>query len=387
MTLRIHLKRDFFQIITIILFSIMIFLKAYGDAMLANNKPLGNVDDFKYVFLVISTFICMLKVAKGGKMHNLFVNDFKNFWILIAIWTLISVAVYNNAVSPRTESIKYFIFIIMAFVYAYGLINILDEHTLQTYFKLTLMICFACYLIFEKGTALFSGNNFAMISFANSVSPFESAYAAGTSISLCAFFSYYRKNNFPWLIVSMFFCFLTFKRASVLMMFIYFFLPVLTDKDRTLRQSTVWFLGGAFVAGTVLMSFLFRYKYISIVNHYLNIDLNQLFMGRIRLYNALLQTNYKIAGLGTSLDQIHYFTNKTNGIELELVQLLLEVSVIGLIAFVTYCFSLTKRNLYCVAIIIFTLFNMLTSSSLSSPFAWIFTYLTIWCIRKSQYNK
>lgn len=382
MTFRINLKRDFLPIMNLFLFSIMILLKAYGDAMLANDKPLGTTDDFKYVLLIISTFLSMLQVVKRGKMHNIFVKDFKHFCTLISIWLLISVALSFNAKMPRIDSIKYLLFIIMAFVYAYGMINILNEDMLQTYFKMALVICFACYFIFEKGVALFSESNLVLISFADSASPFESAYAAGTSIAMCAFFSYYRKNNFLWLIVSMLFCFLTFKRASVIMMFIYFFIPLLTDKDKIIHKRTVWLLGGAFTIGTVFMSYLFRYRYIDIVNHYFKIDLNQLFMGRIRLYNTLLQTDYKMAGLGTSLDQMHYLANKTNGIELELVQLLLEVTIIGLIAFIIYCLSLTKRNLYCVAIIIFTLFNMMTSSSLSSPFAWIFTYLTIWSIRK-----
>jgi Uncharacterized protein conserved in bacteria containing a divergent form of TPR repeats len=387
MKLKINPRRDFLPIVNLALFIIMIFLKAYGDAMIANDIALGFVDNLKYVVLIFSSALCMLQLVKDGRMKNIFVRDFKRFWSLIAILVLISLVFCFNATVPRTYSIKYWLYIIFAFVYSFGMINILNKEMLITYFKVALVICFGCYLVFEKGTALFSLSNLKLVSFAASVSPFESSYSAGSSIAMCAFFCYYRKNNVPWLVLSMLFCFLTFKRASVIMMTIYFLVPIFFDKDRIVKRRTVFMWGFFFVISTILMAYAFKSQNIGMVQDFLHVNIDQLFMGRIRIYNSLLNANYKIAGLGTSIDLMNYAYGKTSGIELELVQLLMEVSIVGLVAFISYCISLAKRNLYCLTIILFTLFNMLTSSSLSSPIAWIFTYLTVWGIYKNQFQQ
>lgn len=365
-----------------VLFCIMVFFKGYGDALHANNMNVGNIDNLKYMVLIIATFFSFGQLLKQGVLRNIFMKDALAFLALLLLWGGISLIIMGNARYPHTESTKYWIYIILPFLYAYGIINTSDEPVMNIYFKSMLVICFSCYLFLEKGIALFTNQNFAMISFANSASPFESAYAAGSSIAACAYFGYYRKGNTKWLILSMFFCFLTFKRASVVMMFLYFLLPYFFNKDQIVKRRWVLLQAMLFIVGTVFFAITLHPTNFFKFSNSLGIDLNSLLMGRGRLYGILVNSGYHTAGLGTTLDQIKYVIGKTSGIELELIQLLWEVTIAGLIGFVAYCYLLTRRNLYSLMIIGFMMVNMLTSSSLNSPFAWIFTYLTIWSITK-----
>lgn len=384
--LRRQKRKNLILTINFVLFLIMVFFKAYGDAMLANNRSLGDLDNIKYIFLLIASLLNFSQLNKNGVIRNDFVKELKFFVALLSIWFVISLVGAINVTTSMNRAIIYWVSIILPFVYAYCAINVVDLEMIERFFKAGLIICFGCYLLFEVGFQMFSASNLAIISFLNSSSPFESSYSAGSSIGMCAYFGYNRKGNLPWLLMSMLFCFFTFKRMSVIMMFIYFFIPIICNKDKVLKQIWVIIPGVIIAITTIVETYAFHPdNYAKFNQWFINmfaVDTDKFFMGRVRLYSILANSGYRTAGLGTTLDKMYYLTGKVNGIELELAQLLIEVTIVGVIAFLIYCYKLTRRNLYCLVIMAFVLFNMLTSSSLGNSFSWVFTYLTIWSIHK-----
>ena len=371
---------QFLQWLNSLLFCLSILIKAYGDAMLAQKRDWFLSDDIKYVLLILATVLGMLMITKTQK-YQLLQKETNSFLLLIFVWFVISIIASFFNTYFHIITIKYWFYIILPFVYAYSVIKTSTLPLIINCFKAALIICFICYVFVEKGTSLFKIDNFLLISYTDSYSPFESSYSAGTAVALCAFFGYYRKGNGFWLALSMLFCFLTFKRAPILMMFIYFLLPVLTNKNRLISKKWVTGFKIFFIISPILLSILFKPAMISWFENTWHLSLDRFMMGRINLYHILLNSNYKLSGLGTTLGYMDYATGKPSGIELELTQLYLEVGIVGLALFVNYCFNLANRHLYCMALICYTMFNMLTSSSMGNPFSWIFLYLTIWCIQ------
>lgn len=380
----LHIKNPLknpIPIINSLLFFLMIFTKSYGDAMLANNRAMGFSDDVKYLFLILATALGFLIILNGGDRYpQLLQKEKKSFQLVIIIWLIISIgtAFFNDYF--HIVVIKYWIYIILPFVYAYSVIKTSSFSTIQFYFKAALIICFLCYVFVEKGRDLFSINNFLKVSYVDSSSPFESSYSAGASIALCAFFSYYRKGNRFWLLLSMIFCFLTFKRLALIMMGLYFLLPIITDKEKQICKGWILAAKTFFVIAPIMLSVMLKPGAVAAMENMWHINLDHFMQGRIILYHTLLNSEYRMAGLGTTFGYMNHAIGKLSGIELELLQMYLEVGVVGLAVFVNHCFNLAKQNIYCTAVVGFTMFNMLTSSSLSNPFSWVFLYLTIWCI-------
>ena len=387
MACKIDINKRHFYTFQLLLFTLMTFMRAYGDAMIVSNKTMPINDDFKYILLMLATLICIPYVIKHGVINNRYNRDLIRFCILIGVWAIVSVLFVYNRQAPRLESTQYWIYIILAFAYSYMIINTVNQKIIDMFFKITLLISILCYMFVEIGISEFNIANILSISYTDSYSPFESHSSSGVAISMCAYFGYYRKNNKFWLGLSILFTFLTFKRLALVMALVYAITPLIFNMDRKLSRKTVFTMGIVVIIVTLIMSIVLQHQYVAIINQKFNIDLNQFAMGRVDLYNSLLNLDYKMAGLGTSKDHLQYFYGKSYGIELELLQLLLETSIAGLSTFIWYCFSIAKRHLYCILLVLFMVFNMLTSSALASPFSWIFFYLTIWQIRNSSINK
>lgn len=389
MKIKIYSGEKLIVQIEYLLFCVMIFIKAYGDALLANDSLMGKVDDLKYVILFLVVLLGMIKIIKNGKINNQFVPDLKMFILWIMVWGLISVFTFSDITSSLSFSTRWWLYIILPFLYSFSVISTADVKTIDRYFKSALIICFGCYLLFEIGPNMFNIGNFALISFSNSYSPFESAYSAGSAMGLCAYFAYGdRKANRGWLIASMIFGFLTFKRLAIIMIVIYFVLPKIINKDRIIKKNWMVFRIVFVVLVTVVLAYFLHPDNYTMTKDFISkltsLDLDKILMGRARLYSILVDSRYKTSGFSTSIYTMNQLIGKGNGIELELVQLLWEVTIAGVIVFVCFCYKLTNRNLYCVVIMDYMLFNMITSSSLGNPFGWIFVYLTIWSIRKQN---
>ena len=63
-------------------------------------------------------------------------------------------------------------------------------------------------------------------------------------------------------------------------------------------------------------------------------------------------------------------------LEMDLIQLLIEVSVVGLAVFSVCYWRVAGRTLYCVVYMAFQFLNMLTSHSLAGGFVWLILLTT-----------
>ena len=366
-----------------LLFCIMMFVKAYGDAALAHQTTLPFSDDVKYLVMVLAAGLMLLRLISGGKLRSMFIREFKAFFLLMGIWLLISLVLAPNFQYPVHASVKYWIYILLPFFYGFSAVSVLRPEEIRKYFRAALVICFGVYLFAEIGPARFTPENFLRISFSRSFSPFESSYSAGASVMLCAYFSFNREKNGPWLAASTVFCLLTFKRAAIVMAFLCLILPRFVGRDRRVSEKWMIFQGTAVVALTVLAAWLLSPGRVEGLEALLHMDLNGFTQGRVHLYGLLVRGGYRPAGLDSSMDFLGNMTGKY-GMELELIQLLWEVTPVGLAAFVVYCSRLTRRNFYCVLLMDYTLFNMLTSSSLGAPFEWLLLYLIVLDIHRQN---
>ena len=379
-------SRSILDGVNFLLFCLMMFVKAYGDAALAQKTTLSFSDDIKYVIMILATGMMFLRLVYGGKLKSKLVREFKSFISLMGIWLVISLILAPNFDYPVHFTVKYWIYILIPFFYSFAAASVLDSGAIEKYFKAALVICFGIYLFEEIGLDSFTSDNFSLISFADSFSPFESSYSAGSAIMLCMYFGYNREKNRPWLILSTVFCLLIFKRAAIIMALVCLILPRFVDKDRIVSRKWVFVQGAAAVILTVLTAWLLSPDYYQKLEAFFDMDLNQFTQGRVAMYGLLVRGGYRPAGLGSSMDFLGNMMGKY-GMELELIQLLWEVTIVVLLAFIVYCYRLTRRNFYCVLVIDYALFNMLMSSSLAAPFEWLLLYLMILDIHKQNLLK
>lgn len=364
-----------------LLFFITFVMKSLGDAFLANHIS-ENWDNSKYAVILFSLLLESLQlifIVKNNHRSMIFKKELAGYFAVAFIFFVISafliVSTTWGKFSPEL-ALELFDFILPA-TYVYFLINTTSFDAIYHSMKWILIWSFVIYLFVEKGIRFFTWTDFQSISFAESYSPFESSYSSGTAVACLTFFSYYRRDK-KLVLLSFIFTFLVFKRVSLLLSIIFLFLPILLDANMKISKWWAWGLGSLFIVLTLIGYHSFQPGVFQQVNWQYNINLNDLFMGRVDYFSTLMHRGYNSYGLGSTID--FWGIN----IELDFIKIYTEIGIIGLTALIVLLWSLTQGNIYCTVLILYNSINLLTSHSLTSPFSWIIYLLTIGCIHYRQ---
>ena len=94
-----------------------------------------------------------------------------------------------------------------------------------------------------------------------------------------------------------------------------------------------------------------------------------------------MATGYKPAGLGSTNNIVG------RGIEMDLIQFLLELTIIGLIIFILCYTFAAGRNLYAILVMSFQLITCLTGSGLYNSFGWVPVFLILGSINYKCQNE
>lgn len=380
--------------ISFLLFCLVIFSKGYGDAMISNHLPVRGIDDIKYYVMILVTGFNLIMFRSRYRRRGIFDPDLYRFGLWIFSWlfiTLLAQLFINNRSGVAWDR---WILLILPFTYCYTMLYTITQEEIARYMKAALLIAFVCYLVFEVGVEAFNAQNFGLISYVDSYSPFESSYAAGSSIMTSAFFGYYfRKTGKAkgYLYLSILFALLTFKRLAIIMAIVFWAAPKVMDINRKVKKSTLFLHGFSFLAISWILKYILHPSHIRGISDWFNrvfdMELDKFLMGRLKLYRMLINSGFRTAGYGSGELWMKQVFGKSNGIELEMVQLLLEVGVIGVAVFLAFCIGFTGRNIYALIVMDYVLFNTVTSSSLGNPVSWILLYLTIGYIRLDDHTK
>lgn len=363
--------------INIILFVLIYAFRSFTDAIYVSKGINSNfLINVKYILIAIAIVYCILQFKKEEKKFKKeFYSILKTVLILFII-SIVAVILNGEFYSSILENCFK---MILPIIYVFCFINVMDMESIYKCMCGTLIFSIIGYII-EIGVNNFSIANLSLIDFSKSSSPFESSFASGASIAFCAFFCYYRKNKF-FMILSFLFAFFTFKRLSVIYAIFLLIFPYIANPNKEIKNKTKIMCIILFIIGTLVYMNLLMPENSNLFYKIFGESQDSYTMGRSGFLRTLIYGNYHWSGLGTTTD----FLGK--GLEMDLIRIYLETTIVGLIVFVVGYWNCSGNNRYTFIYMLFQFLNLLTSHSLSNSFNWILAFLTIACITYQKKEK
>ena len=371
-------KRNIVSCINILLFILMYAFRSFTDAIYVSKGIESNfLINVKYLILGVAILfgIFQLKYKKEKTIYN---KELVNIIIVISTFVIISsvmIIITENFYSSFIESI---IKLSLPIVYVYLLLNIMDFEDIYKCMCGALIFSFIGYVL-EIGINNFTISNFLKIDFIHSYSPFELHFSAGTAIAMCTFFMYYRKNKILKYL-SLIFAIFTFKRMAVIFALVLLFLPKFIDVNKNLKEKYKNIIKVIFVIFTLVYFWLLTPQSNIFFEKIFGESQTSVTMGRSDFLQSLLNMDFVSSGYGS----ISNLFGK--GLEMDLISIYLETTIIGLIVFINGYWNCAGNKVYTFVYMTFQFLNLLTSHSLSNSFNWILAFLIIGCIsyKKNQ---
>lgn len=294
-------------------------------------------------------------------------NGFKSYSISELTYLFIPILVYIGFINEDRDKVK----------------TIMD-----TYFYL-----FIIFFFIKQGTQL-SWNNIKSISFVNSYSAFESKYAY-YSVILMVYYIF--KKDKTKTIASFLLCALSLKRVSLLFAIIYLIFSKRIPCNKAISKRLFYYTVIGFCIAPILIQIVCNEQFGTFFYNLFGLNLNAFMKGRVSRIYAVLNsdeikygwgstTNYLSTHLWTFAANPSYFENGVINVHCDILRIYLECTIIGTVVF-TYCnFKAVKDNWCCYLIMLYLFTDMLVNHHLGSGkvFLWIFTYTTIYSIKKES---
>lgn len=335
----------------------------------------SQVKMIKNIFLVLALLVMAFYIKKSITSYKQlkFFREICYFSLAVFIIAIISIIFATLQHKFDIITIKALIKLMFPIIVAFILVNFYSIDELRLSMKISFVIIFVGYLIFDIGFRGLTLNDITSISFVESYSPFESHYFSPQAMAFCCFFMYFRENR--WItFFSCVFVFMTYKRLMIVAMLILFVIPKIFNSDYKVKKYINIAIILIFVISSYVLLNMLKLGDINI----LGISLDQLTMGRSYFYRLLMETGYTSYGLNTSVIALG------RDLEMDLIKLLLEVGIFGLLSYIVSIVLIGGQKLYNVLLVVFVLGNSLISHFFDITYFWIVFYITIYCIKNSH---
>ena len=377
--INLKIQKNIVNFINISLFILMYAFRSFTDAIYVSKGIESNfLINVKYLILGVAILfgIFQLKYKKEKTIYN---KELLNVFIVIMIIIFISLIMIIISGNFYFSFIEKIIKLILPITYVYLILNIMKFEDIYKCMCGALILSFLGYIL-EIGINNFTISNFLKIDFIHSYSPFESHYSAGTAIAMCTFFMYYRKNKiFKYL--SLIFAILTFKRMAVIFAPLLLFLPKFIDVNKDLKIKYKNIIKIIFIVLTLVYLWLLTPQSSLIFEKIFGENQTSMTMGRSDFLQSLMNMNFVSSGYGSISNTLG------RGLEMDLISIFLETTIIGLVVFVNGYWNCAGNKVYTYIYMMFQFLNLLTSHSLSNSFNWILAFLIIGCITYKKEEK
>lgn len=351
------------------------FLVIITQVFTINYESAGLISYLKYIICIIGIIYSFILMISQESKNRLMKNEVRYLLIVPTLFLLISLFKIVTVRHFSMRLVNELMFMYLPILYAYGLINTLNFKQIEKAMFGTLIISFLGYLFnlnLNREGLLAAVSS---ISFSNSQSAFESSQFAGTSIAVALFYLYYRKNKLATFL-SVLFVILTFKRLAILTVIILIVLPKIIDLTKPASKS----IFRIFVLVIFLLSILYFKLMIpenrELANTIFKNGIDNFTMGRhwrfSLLYNNPRFVNYGLGSTYDFLEKLYSFA-----LEMDICRLFIEIGYIGTFVFIYNYFYSAKKNMYCMLLMSYLFFNMITSHCLAAMFTWIIVFITI----------
>lgn len=359
-------KKSIFLFLLVLTFA----LRAYTDAVYVAKELDSPLTAAKYgvLFLAIA-YGAVYLVQRGKAWQCLNILKYVGLAALTAVFISFCKMIYVGVFSTAVLELAFHM-LLPAIVTVLAM-SICDSDDIYRCFSWILCVCFVIFCVFEIGLEAFTAEQFAQISFTDSFSPFESHFTSGTAMALCAYFSCYRKNRLLT-ILSLVFSLLVFKRLMVLFSLALFFLPIIIPMGKKLPRKTGMLCAAVFCVLTVGYYWCLIPENQAVLENVLGIESVADFTSTRSLFFESVYSDVFFVDFGwgsceAALDRL---------LEMDLIQIYIELSVVGLVAFALSYWAIAGDTLYGIAYMGFNFLNMLSSHSIENGFIWIIVLIT-----------
>lgn len=360
---------------TIIAF--IFILAVFVQAITAQYESSGFLSQIKYLICMIGVATCLIYMNKRNKFF-VFKYEFKNVMWIIVVFAFISLVrgISSNHFTGRT--IQELLFLIIPILYAYCLLNSLEYKTIDKCMFISLILCMMGYFIELDMNFKDIILGIKSMNFLESYSMLESSAFAGVSIVLSMYFIYFNRNRIG-AVLSIVFVILTFKRLAIIFMLFILVIRFAFKCNKNVNRNMLSIIK-VIVFGLGIGYFILMIpENVSRLYELYNIDMYKLTMARTYRFKLIYNSmDFINSGLGSTYAYTMPIYNVT--LEMDFIKLLFEVTPVGVYIFVNNLMNIAKKNWYCMLLMLFQFFNMITSHSLVSVFSWLFFYITIGCI-------
>lgn len=372
------ISRSLTKKINIFLFISTFAIKSITDAVYVAHDQDSIFVSLKYATMVCGIALSLILLSRRNSKMRIWQKDFLKLFSVVIVFLFVSLVAQLISQKENGALIGELIKLALGPIYAYFIINTLDSEDFNVCMKFILLFGIIGYIL-EIGTGTFNLNSLSQINFFESYSPFESSYAAGTAVTAATYFVYNNKEK-KYTVLSLLFVFFTFKRASILFLAFLLIISIFTDKDKQIKKFWLYTIGAIFIFGTYAYMYLLNPENSELFSKIFGVSANEFTMGRSIRYQYLINGGFVSSGFGSTTAAIG------RNMEMDLVKIAMELSIVGLVYFIWVYMSITHRNLFCIFFMSYNLFNMLTSHSLGGNFGWTLKFLIIAYVIYDQYQ-
>lgn len=366
------------KLLTILSFALL----SITDAIYVSRGINNIIVSLKYIPVIIVIGLYFLSLIKNYKNN---INNFNlkliNLIYIFFSFFLISLLqqVFSGIYSYNTYIILFKF--ILGVLFVYSIINLLNFDDIYRIMYWILLFSIIGYIL-QVGINNITLSNIKSMNFSLSYSPLESHFFSSTFLVTTTFYSYYRRNKIP-LLISFLFTILAFKRLQIIFSIIIFIIPFFLNVNKKINKKILYIIPIIFVFITIMYHWILQPPQRTLFIRIFNDTPEQFTSGRNTRLNIVESEKFNSYGIGSAANELGL-----EMIEMDLIEIYIELSIIGLIIFICIFWSLNSGSIYCTLFMTFLLFDFLMSGGFSNCFSWTRNILIIYsisCINDKKY--
>ena len=327
-------------------------------------------DNFKYVFMLIVVAIGVV-ILIGDSRHPLYNIDDLLHIMAVPLGLGIISLFYSVMHGMKILMMWDIFYMTMPYIMVFIIINVDLNQNRDFYFD-SLLIGHII-LFFYQFSSILDIEHIKKISFVNSYSPFESVTA---HIYTLLFYYYYVKDKKVRCLLALVFGILSYKRLHVVFVIVVLLLGWIVRKVKV-NGYMVNLVKLFFISSPLILYAILTDQFALWFQSTFHIDFGQFTMGRFDQLRQVITsdiTNYGLGSIKYYLDNEGAYIDR---LHCDIIRILIETSLLGLIILVYAYFNVAKKNIYSMILMIFIFMIMFSSTVIDGYLGWFVVFLSI----------
>lgn len=360
----------------------LIMIIIYRTLVAINIVPnTGYTKILQYLIMIIPMILCSIKIYIDReilKEKYTYFYEIKKIVLVIGVFAIISFIKIISTKQFTTNTIMELLQLLWPFIYAFFIINFLNQDQIMLFMKISLIVTVMGY-IYLIGIDSITISNILSISILDSYSPFENHIFAEVASGLAVYFVYYNKKAPCYCILAILLNFFIFKRVLMLSIVILLIVVILKKQDNMISKKAITVSIIVWSAIVIITYIAYQPAVSKFILSNTGFNLEEFTGYRIYRLWYVLENSFTSYGLGSTSAFLAQPQNLWVGVDFEMdfIRIMFELGPIAIVVLIYVYLKITRRNLYSYAIISVCFLNLLMANGLVMYFGWTFRIVTI----------